>query len=397
MRVASLFQKTSSLLGLAGLLLGDPPAARAQASPFQVAGQQFLDSAQRLNYVAPLQALRTDKARFGPDTTANSAYGQARATYYSFVGRVPAPAVSAASPAYRLVPVAPLLLAGARATRVVILNEAHNQPWHRAYCRQVLAQLAPLGYRYFAVEALDPDAMGLNERRFPLAYTGFYTREPSFGNLLRAATEAGFHVFGHELKAHQEKDFADWRRRSNYRDSMQAVNILAVLRAHPRAKLVALVGYDHLREKEAEGLKRLATYLRELGHLDPFTIDQTQAYPSARANPPLALATAAGRPTTMGQYYQAVDMQVIHPPVAVVDGRPGWLATGPAVAAAIPAPYLGHPALAQLFDQAEYARYGARAIPLDQYLTTAGQRRVVLYPYKSGRKILIIYKLAQGI
>ena len=302
-----------------------------------------------------------------------------------------------ANPAYRLVAVAPLLAARARATSVVILNEAHNQPMHRAYCRQLLAQLAPLGYQYFAVEALDPDATGFNERKFPLSTTGFYTCEPSMGNLLRAAAETGFYVFGHELKSSQEKEFADWRQRSNYRDSMQAVNILAVLRAHPQAKLVALVGYDHVREKEAEGLKRLATYLRELGHLDPLTIDQTQPYPSASTNSPLVLATAAGVPVVIGQYFQAVDMQVIHPPTTWVNGRPSWLTSGPAITTSIPAPYLGHPALAQLYDQTEYDQYGAQAIPLDQYLTTPTQQRVVLYPHKSARKTVVVYKLAEGL
>lgn len=397
MEVSSSFWKSSCLLGLTLFQLSCPLKATAQISPFQLAGKQFLDSAKHLNYVAPLQALRANKAQFGSDTAENSAYSQALATYYSFVGQLTALPVPKAIPAYRLVPAAPLLAARARATSVVILNEAHSQPRHRAYCRQLLAQLAPLGYHYFAVEALDPDATGLNERKFPLSTTGFYTCEPSMGNLLRAATETGFHVFGHELKASQEKDFADWRQRSNYRDSMQAVNILAVLRAHPQAKLVALVGYDHVREKEAEGLKRLATYLRELGHLDPLTIDQTQPYPSASTNPPLVLATAAGAPVVMGQYYQVVDMQVIHPPTAWVGGRPGWLATSPPITAAIPAPYRGHPALAQLYDQAEYAHYGAQAIPLDQYLTTTAQQRVVLYPYKLARKTVVVYQSAEGL
>lgn len=61
-----------------------------------------------------------------------------------------------------------MLAARARAS-VVLINEAHNQPDHRAYCRQLLRQLAPLGYRYCAVEALYPTETAINARKFPLS------------------------------------------------------------------------------------------------------------------------------------------------------------------------------------------------------------------------------------
>lgn len=380
------------------LVLKTLQPVQAQPSPFQLAQQQFIGRDSSLNYVAPLQALLASKHLFAAASIEGGAYGQALATYYSFVGKAEKPSASALPPAmqpYTLVPVEPLLVARARATSVVLLNEAHDQPAHRVYCRQVLAQLVPLGYRYFAVEALTPEATGLNERGFPLSSSGFYTCEPSMGNLLRAATETGYQVFGHEIKESQEKEFADWRRRSNYRDSMQAVNILAVLRAHPQAKVFAYVGYDHVREKEDMGIKRLATYLRELGSINPLTIDQTVVYPSAKKAGPLALTSASGTPAIIGEYQGCVDLQVVHPPVTRVNDRPDWLATTAPIVATIPPPYAGKPALAQLYDQTEYARYGERAVPLDQYLTTKTQAKVYLFPYQKTRKTVIKYKAAE--
>jgi hypothetical protein len=345
-----------------------------------------------------LQVLLANKHLYKAESIEDGAYAQALATYYSFVGKAQKPAASTlpqASQPYQLVPIERLLVARAQATSVVLLNEAHDQPAHRVYCRQLLAQLAPLGYHYFAVEALTPEATGLNERKFPLSSSGFYTCEPSMGNLLRAATEAGFYVVGHEIKESQEKEIADWRQRSNYRDSMQAVNILAVLRAHPQAKVFAYVGYDHVREKTNEGIKRLATYLRELGNINPLTIDQTLVYPSAKKAGPLVLTSASGTPAIIGLYQGYVDLQVVHPPVVWVNNRPDWLATTTPIVADIPAPYAGKPALAQLYDQAEYARYGERAVPLDQCLTTKTQEKVYLFPYQKARKTLIKYKVAE--
>lgn len=372
--------------------------AGAQANPFQLAQQQFMGRDSSLNYVAPLQALLGSKHLYDAQSVGDGAYAQALATYYSFVGKTqkrPASTMPQLAQPYRLVPIEPLLIARAQATSIVLLNEAHDQPAHRVYCRQLLAQLAPLGYRYFAVEALSPADSSINERGFPVASSGFYTCEPSMGNLLRAATQAGFQIVGHEMKESQEKEIADWRQRSNYRDSLQAVNILAVLRVHPQAKIFAYVGYDHVREKADDGVKRLATYLHELGHINPLTIDQTLLYPSATGAGPLALTSASGTPAVVGLYSGSVDLQVVHPPVAWVNNRPNWLATTAPVVADIPPPYAGKPALAQLYDQAEYARYGARAVPLDQYITTKDQRKVYLFPYQESRKTLINYKPAE--
>ena len=382
-----------------GLGMSSPKLATAQTAqqnPFRLAEELLLSPEGNLDYVAPLRGLAAaNKQAFDSDM-----YSQVLETYNSFVGKfTPVVTKRLASP-YALAEVGPLLAVRARSTSVVLINEAHNQPAHRAYCRQLLRQLTPLGYTWFAVEALYPTDTSINERKFPIAFSGFYTREPTMGKLLRTACANGFHVFGHEITAAQDKAFADGVKRSNYRDSMQAVNILAVLRKNPKAKIVALVGYDHVLEKERNGVKRLATYLHELGHLDPFTIDQTQAYRSASGPPaarPMAVMGRNGSLITIGERRGYVDMEVVHPAETLVQGRASWLgavASDKVVTAPIPAVYAGHRCLVQLYDQQEYQQYGDQAIPLDQYFTAVWQKEVLLFGLATGRTTIIKYRPA---
>jgi hypothetical protein len=384
----------TSLLGVSSPNLAT--AQTAQQNPFRLAGTLMLSPDGNLDYVAPLRGLAAaNQKSFDSDM-----YRQVLETYNSFVGKLTPVQASPLATSYALAEVGPLLVERARTTSVVLINEAHNQPAHRAYCRQLLRQLAPLGYTLFSVEALSPGDTKINERKFPVAASGFYTCEPNMGKLLRAACESGFHVCSHEVTVAQNKEFSDWKEDINYRDSMQAVNMLAVLRKNPKAKIVALVGYDHVLEKERGGVKRLATYLHELGHLDPFTIDQTQAYRSAHGPPatrPLALVSRDGRPATIGERRGYVDLEVIHPPEMLVQGRPAWLAAGASdkvFTTPIPVPYVGRRCLAQLYDQREYQQYGDKAIPLDQYLTTAQHQNTRLFGLASGRVSIIKYRLA---
>ena len=367
-----------------------------QQNPFRLAEKLMLDRDGRLDYVAPLRGLATaNQQAFDSDT-----YGQALVTYRSFVGKTTPPAPISSTTPFALTEGGPLLRARARATRVVLINEAHDQPAHRAYCRRLLSQLAPLGYTIFAVEALSPTDTAINKRKFPLSSSGFYTREPNMGKLLRAAFTGGFRVFSHEITAAQNKEFKNWRKSSNYRDSMQAVNVLALLCKNPKAKIVVLVGYDHVLEKEHDGVKRLATYLHELGQLDPLTIDQTMAYRPSQGSPaghPMVLVDRTGRTATIGERQGYVDLQIIHPTERLVQGRPDWLVMDlrALVRASIPPLYTGQPCLAQLYDRQEYRRYGEKAIPLDQYLTVAQQQGVRLYGLATGQTVIIRYRPAK--
>lgn len=374
---------------LAALLGG--AAARAQESPFRAASKEFTDEQGQIDYVRPLLALTENKAKFDPD-----AYRQALATYRSFVGLMPAPKPGApAAPAgYQLVEALPVLRARAEAATVVLVNEAHDQPAHRAYAQRLLQELRPLGYALLAAEALDPADTAFVRRGVLLGSSGFYTREPAMGRLLRGARAAGYQVFGHEIREDQEREFDDWQRRSNYRDSVQAVNILARLRAQPGAKLVALVGHDHVLEKPRDGLRRLAWYLRQLGGLDALTIDQTTDFAAAPGpTQPQLLTSDGSTPATVGDNAGYVDLQVVHPRLAPVEGRPGWLsAYGLAQPRRVGVMHKAQMyTLVLVYDAQEYKAYGRRAIPLDQCFVHYKQKRVTMYVPQRGQKISVSY------
>jgi len=92
---------------------------------------------------------------------------------------------------------------------LVIISEAHHKPQHRIFTRKILKILYENGFRYLGLETLSRNRLDtssflldtlLNERGYPLnsLLTGYYTREPQMGNLVREALALGFEIFGYE-------------------------------------------------------------------------------------------------------------------------------------------------------------------------------------------------------
>ena len=166
--------------------------------------------------------------------------------------------------------------------KVILINEAHNDPRHRVFTKSLLEGLYENGYRYLGLESLGPSfedslALGgdtrLNDRGYPLNsyYTGIYTREPQFANLIRDAIQMGFTVFGYENTPFQQVE----------RDSAQALNVMKVLDKDPEAKVLLYGGYAHIVESFSEDrgsnygkTKWLGGILQELSGINPLTINQ---------------------------------------------------------------------------------------------------------------------------
>ena len=125
-------------------------------------------------------------------------YQTALAAYHKGVVPTPRPlprADSLAFAAYRPTEARAYILNRAKRERIVIINEAHHVPRHRAFTASLLPGLAAQGYRYLAVEdLLEDDSLNWATRRYPVQATGSYVGEPSFGNLLRVAQKQGFQL-----------------------------------------------------------------------------------------------------------------------------------------------------------------------------------------------------------
>lgn len=111
----------------------------------------------------------------------------------------------------------------------------------------------------------------LNKRKYPIQVSGYYIKEPEFGNLLREALKIGYYVFGYEISSKTNGDLKQ-------REIEQAKNIKKILEQNLNAKILIHAGFDHIREDESFNNlgKSMAGFFRDFTGIDPLTIDQVE-------------------------------------------------------------------------------------------------------------------------
>jgi len=386
------------LAAAALLLLGQAPPADPQQQAWRALGEgRYLDAVDH----ARRAAFRADTgARIEPDY---SAWAQ----MHPFLGGVLDPAAFDPSPAAPLDPgvadrfrraelrdAVREIAARAAAARIVILNEAHDSPRDRAFALEVARALRPLGYSMLAAEALsnftdaaerDSAMARLAADGYPRRGTGTYVMDPLFADFLRQSLALGYRPFAYESTGFDRSDGA--AERIARREQAQAENLAQILERNPHAKLLVFVGYGHLMETPRvtpEGrLEWMAARLKRLTGLDPLTIDQTlfdetqatdRAY-RALLEPRLgrrpAIPFLGGAPLLGGRYGSGVDLQVVHPPLRLVRGRPDWMRRIGRRRVEIPRRLL--PVSGRRLVQAFVAEEPDDAIPLDQIVVETGR------------------------
>ena len=132
--------------------------------------------------------------------------------------------------------------------QVVMINEEHDTPLHRAFTARLLPVLYARGFRYLAAETFvnTEEAM---KRGYPTHKTGFYTDDPVFGEMIRAALRLGFKLVPYE---HPSEKLIECRKQKaadfcqNERERAQAQNLYDhILKNDPRAKVLVHVGRGH--------------------------------------------------------------------------------------------------------------------------------------------------------
>lgn len=219
------------------------------------------------------------------------------------------------------------ILNRSKSESLIVINEAHTNARHRTFTRSLLKGLYDNGYRYLGLEALH-DTL-INKRKFPILDSGFYTREPEFGNLLSEALQIGFTVFGYE---------ASDGKNGKEREIEQAQNIKRFLDSHPKGKVLIHCGHDHVFENEYKPWgKAMAGRLKEYTGIDPFTINQA-LFPE-KGNPALnhplvnhitqkesvVLQLESGELFNGLSTPKQTDIVVLHPKTNYPDNRPDWL------------------------------------------------------------------------
>ena len=248
------------------------------------------------NYRAPLDALRKIKPS-AADEQEKSLYNQAMMTYQSFIGNYDSALYYADKSFYpKLEQVkngrsdssfvkenyfrnALTVLPGKlEPHRVVMLNEAHHIPAHRTFAIALLDELYKQGFRHLALETLSAkDSVQINKRRYPNQESGFYQREPLFGELMRQALKKGFTLIAYEseqeCKPIEGKDPYYCNR---FRDSIQAQNLARWVKKNPGKKLFVYAGYSHINESTENEWIYMAEFFKKFTGINPYTIDQVQ-------------------------------------------------------------------------------------------------------------------------
>lgn len=213
--------------------------------------------------------------------------------------------------------------------QIIIINEAHHNNMHRVFTTSLLQGLYDNGYRFFGLEALaDPS---INERKFPIADSGFYVKEPQMANMLSEALKIGFVLF--EYEAAEGKNGKE-------REIEEAANIAQLVNKNPNSKFLIHCGYDHVIEGTPTNKnwgKAMAGRLKDETNIDPFTIDQvfytekgdikfTSPY-VVMANPKksVIMVNDSGKLFNGGVSIDQTDCRIIHPITEYINGRPNWL------------------------------------------------------------------------
>jgi hypothetical protein len=223
----------------------------------------------------------------------------------------------------------------AAARQIVIVNEAHHVPQHRALTVELLKKLKQKGFTHFAAETLFETDAKLNERGYPIKDTGAYINEPLYGDIVRTALKLGYKVVPYEVAFGNGPDA---------RERGQAGNLKKrIFEKDSQAKVLIHVGYGHNSEATRKnGTKLMAGYLKEFTGIDPLTVDQTAM--SERSAPeyerPLYRFVAAQKYFNQPLVFQnqarefwthqnsGRDVTVFHPRSRYTNGRPAWLALG---------------------------------------------------------------------
>lgn len=221
----------------------------------------------------------------------------------------------------------------AKKNRVVIINEAHYNSYHRVFTKSLLQKLFDNGYKNLGLEALNYKDSLLSNREYPIQKTGNYIKDPQFGNLARTALEIGYTLFPYENKESEST--------IESREKAQAKNIQRVIDSKSNEKFLIICGFNH----NLEGIHPLwgntmASRLTEYTGINPLTINQTVYSEKSKSkfdDPFLkalhlketsVLIDQDNNPFKYKRGDAWNDIVVFHPNTKYIDDRPDWLFDG---------------------------------------------------------------------
>jgi hypothetical protein len=274
------------------------------------------------------------------------------------------------------------IVAHARQTSIVIINEHHASPQDRHFVGRVLAALRPEGYTIYAAETFTRhDSL---DHAGVLGSDGWYSSEPIFGRTVALAKSLGYRLVAYERTQQQEQEARATSSASAHltrmRERNQTDNLMdAIFKANPDARVVVHVGHGHVRERNVpdESTPMMAELLKAATGRDPLTISQT----SCRSGSDATVIAAADVGAPAGA--SGVDFRVGHPDLKFEDGRPAWRRAAGDIPAAIPEPFVN--VVERTIVEARPWGAPLGTVPLDSILLFAGEQLPLLLPPGSYR------------
>ena len=427
------------------LLLAAGPLAAQQTAPTTSAATPALPNPTTLtskfngNYLSELLTLRPLRASYTASPLWHDYYFEMLSQDDSFVGNyadaiveadTTGPPTAPPTPAdleavaraevqlkgYTAVDARQAILDLAASRQAVFINEAHHVPMDRAFTLSLLRGLYAKGFRYFAAETLDDKDTDLQTRGYPTINSGYYTREPVFGDLVRTAIKLGYKIIPYEYTGPKSPDPVAAQ---NQRERGEAQNLYdRIFKKDPKAKVLVHAGYAHIAKtsltadftpgafssKTASGTVALmALWFERISKIVPFSIDQSIMYEHSapeydsgyyRAatadnllqNAPVVLKNKAGHFLVAPDDPAAYDLIVFHPRTLYEFGRPTWLSEDGQRQAYILPGDLGIPTNTPALVQAFYADEDAAvAVPIDQIEVRPGLNPLPALMLPAGR------------
>lgn len=242
----------------------------------------------------------------------------------------------------------------AEGRQIVILNEAHHASCCRGFAEIVALRLRDEGFAVFAAETFSqnagfgPASITLNGDAPITSNLGAYLKDPVYAEAVRSARKTKYRFACYEMRGDQ-RPAPDATREEQVavREEAEANNFIAdILSKDPKARVFVYCGYGHLaKAPNSKGKSWFAARLKAKTGIDPLCVSQCWMIPAtdpAKDPPPLkavldtfaprapiVLRDASGEAVRFGWSKEQIDLEVIHPRLPKVDGRPGWLAAMP--------------------------------------------------------------------
>lgn len=284
----------------------------------------------------------------------------------------------------------------AKNERIIMINEAHFNPQHRAFTMSLLKELYDIGFHYLGGETFSYYDTLINIRKYPINISGHYTNEPVYGELIRYALNLGYTTFSYEKKEKPKYIIKDGVLDTSSeecmdRETKQALHILQILKNDTNAKIIIHAGYGHITESK----KSMGGIFKNISGIDPFTIDQTFFCEKNDINKERRLYTAFNEKSSSilinnGQFlnqYSYVDICVFHPRTTYKYNRPHWIDLKD-----LRKPFIVNellkdcelPCLVLAYYQNEFKTHNIAAIPADAFeiLSIDSENAVFLKPGK---------------